>query len=293
MSARGDRKTGVQASFCHRRTTRDGREGVPRGLQAASPLATPHRSVKSIHLERKGKMSMLLRTVRWVGIGLVTTVLLAGCGGESSTRKVSGSVPEELRSGFLADYSRVQPVAGEPAVMRWINQDIDWNKYQAFMIEPVDSMIPPAYRSEVQPDPKVVAAVTRYFREALAREIGAKFKVVDEPGLGVARVSVAVTSIVPTTKQLSAWQYLPIGLVAVGVGELAGKRDKEIVVFMEGEMTDSLNGELLLEVMQGRVSKEGGIRNIDEITPETVKPVLDYWAAEQRDLILDAQTGKQ
>ena len=176
--------------------------------------------------------------------------------------------------------------------MRWVNPATDWSKYRAFMIEPVDSVVPPAYREEVQPNPEVVVAVTRYFREALTREIGTKFKVVDEPGAGVARINVAITSFVPTTKQLSAWQYLPIGLVAVGVGEMTGRRDREIVVFMEGEMTDSLNGQLLLEVMQGRTSTEGGIRRIEEITPETVKPVLDFWAKEHLDLLLDAQAGK-
>ena len=67
---------------------------------------------------------------------------------------------------------------------------------------------------------------------------------------------------------------------------------KDIVVFMEGEITDSLNGELMLEVLQGRVSTEGGIRRIEEISPETVKPVLDYWAKEHAELVFEAQTGK-
>lgn len=231
-------------------------------------------------------------TTALMGIAVITASFLVGCGGGSSTRSVSKEIPDELRSGFLQDYSRVQSVPGEPAVMRWINPDTDWAKYQAFIIEPVDSMVPPAYRGEVQPNPEVVAAVTRYFREALMREFGDRFKVVEDPGRGVARINVAVTSIVPTSKQLSGWEYLPIGLVAAGVREATGKRDKEIVVFMEGEITDSLTGELLLEVLQGRVSTGEGIRRIEEISPETVKPVLDYWAKEHADLVHEAQTGK-
>jgi len=233
------------------------------------------------------------RTAGLFGVGLVTVMMLAGCGSGPATRPASGEVPEDLRSGFLQDYSRIKPVAGDPAVLRWINPAVNWNRYKAFMIEPVDSVVPPAYRSEISPNPEVVVAVTRYFREALIREFGARFRIVDEPGPGVARVNVAVTSIVPTTKRLSTWQYLPIGLVAVGIGEMSGTRDREIVVYMEGEMTDSLNGELLLEVMQGRVSKESGARRIEEVTRETVKPVLDYWAREHRDLVLKVQAGKK
>jgi len=45
--------------------------------------------------------------------------------------------------------------------------------------------------------------------------------------------------------------------------------------------------------MQGRVSKESGARRIEEVTRETVKPVLDYWAREHRDLVLKVQAGKK
>jgi len=40
------------------------------------------------------------------------------------------------------------------------------------MTEPVHSMVPPAYRRSLQPDPAVIAAVTAYFRDALAAELG-------------------------------------------------------------------------------------------------------------------------
>lgn len=238
-------------------------------------------------------MQMATRKLFWVGI--LTALLLGGCasGGKDAMRPASDKFPEELRSGFLQDYDRIQPVKGEPAVMRWINPEVDWARYKRFMIEPVDSVVPRAYRKSLQPDPDVVSTVTKYFRNTLVREFGAKYEVVDDPGEGVARVSVAITSIQPTSKQLSGWQYLPIGLIAAGVSEVAGTREKDVVVFMEGEMTDSLNGELLMEVMQGRVSTERGNRRIDDITPETVKPILNFWAQEHVKVVEQAKSGKR
>lgn len=236
---------------------------------------------------------MISEAFKLIGMAVVAGALLIGCSSKApDTREASVRMPEELRSGFLQDYSRIERVRGEKAVMRWINPEIDWGKYKGFMVEPVDSMVPRAYRDELQPDPKVVAAVTSYFREALIREFKTQFEVVTVPGHGVARVSIAITSFIPSPKQLSAWQYLPIGLVAAGVGEVTGKRDREIVLFMEGEITDSINGELMLEVMQGRTSNEGGVRRIDDITPETVKPVLDFWAKDHVELISKLRAGK-
>jgi len=229
-------------------------------------------------------------------LALLAVTLLTACASSGGgAQKTAAGIPEELRSGFLHDYSRLEPVAGEKAVVRWINPETDWRRYKRFMVEPVDSIVPPAYRSTLQPDPAVVAAITAYFREALAREIGSGFEITDRPGSDVARISVAITAIQPTSRQLSAWQYLPIPLIAAGVGELTGTRSKDTVVYSEGEISDSVNGEVLMQVMKGRVSQQGGARRIEQISPETVKPVLDFWATEYLRMIQEAKkkSGKR
>ncbi len=219
----------------------------------------------------------------WMSGGaLLAAALVAGCATTAGdgAAKPSGGIPMELRSGFLEDYSKLQPVPEEKGKWRWIAPDIDRARYRRFMVDPVEARVPPGYRDEVQPKPEVVARVTKYFREAIIRELRTRYEVVDEPGAGVARISVAITAIQPSARELQAWQYLPIALVVAGVAEAAGAREKNVVVYMEAEITDSLNGKLLAEVLQGRVAEQGGVRRIEDVRPETITPVLDFWARE-------------
>ena len=61
-----------------------------------------------------------------------------------------------------------------------------------------------------------------------------------------------------------------------------------MVVYMENEITDSLNGKLLLEAIEGRIGEGGGIRQIEEVSSDTVRPVLDFWAADTVRLLEEA-----
>jgi len=138
--------------------------------------------------------------------------------------------------------------------------------------------VPPAYRDIQKPIPERAVVITAYFREALIKELSKRYEVVDRPGENVGRISIAITSIQPSTRQLSTWQYLPIPLIAAGVGEATGTRERDVDAYMESTITDSLNGELLIEMMKGRVSGADGILKIEDITVETVIPILDYWS---------------
>lgn len=221
-------------------------------------------------------------------LALTAALMIGGCA-STGALPGKGAIPEELRSGFLDNYDRLQPVTNELAVYRWVNPNVDLSRYTSFMIEPVDSMVPPAYRQSLQPDPEVMAAATAYFRDALAAQLGTQFKIVDRPGKYVGRISIAITGIQPTTKQLSAWQFLPIPLIVASIGDATGTREQDVVAFMEGTITDSLNGEVLMDVMKGRVSAGEGVKRIEHITPETVKPVLDFWAEQYLRLLKDLQ----
>jgi len=226
---------------------------------------------------------MILRGFIVTVFAILLNAFLGGCA--SPTKSVAGyrgdAIPEEFRSGFLQDYSRVRPVPGKKSEMRWVNPTVDWRDYKGFIIDPVEFRVPPAQQESVHPNPEVVVAVTTHFREALIREIGKSYQIVDKPGTGIGRISTAITSIQPTSKQLSNWDLLPIAFVATVVSSATGMRGKDLAVFMEGEITDSINGNLMLELMKGRVSTKGDARQIEGITPATVKPVLDFWATEQ------------
>ena len=218
---------------------------------------------------------------------LVITVLLTAILGACATteedegsREASVEVPAEVRSGFLQDYDRLEKVPDEEAVLRWVNTEADWTQYDRFLVDPVQFRVPPAYKDQGQPPAEAVVAMTRYFREAVVRELATQYQVVDEPGAGVMRIRIALTSLKPTDKQLEAWQYVPVALVATGVAEVTGLRGDDVLLFMEGEASDSLNGEMMGEVLQGRISEESDAKDMLDMTAEDIEPVLDYWASE-------------
>ena len=224
-------------------------------------------------------------------IALFSLALLALSGCASTPDASDKKIPEELQSGFLRDYARLEPLGGDLLVWRWLNPKVDFRKYDRFMIETIDSVVPPAYRESQSPNPKIVAAATAYFREALIRELGKRYEIVDSPGENVGRISIALTSIQPSVRQLSSWQYLPIPLVVAGVSEMTGVRERDVVAYMEGSITDSLNGELLMEMMKGRVGPAGRIRTIEDVTMEAIKPILDFWSENYLQLLEDAKRG--
>jgi hypothetical protein len=72
---------------------------------------------------------------------------------------------------------------------------------------------------------------------------------------------------------------------------MTGARERDVVAYMEGSITDSLNGELLMEMMKGRVGPAGRIRTIEDVTMEAIKPILDFWSENYLQLLEDAKRG--
>lgn len=199
---------------------------------------------------------------------LLSSMILVSCGGS----KVQ-------YSGYLKDYSKLKPFDGGS---RWISSKTDFTQYTKMIVEPVTFYVGKSLKdAEVTPNPENINKITDYFHEALVREVSKKFEIVDKPGPGVGRVRAAITSVKLESGDLDAYQYLPVMLVATGAAEVAGMRDKVAVISMEGELTDSITGKILAAVVKSR-GKDVTIKNVDNLTEDEVKSVLDYWATESR-----------
>jgi len=76
---------------------------------------------------------MYRRLTGLITLTAVTLLALAGC----ATTPGNGDkgIPQELQSGFLRDYARLEPVGGDLVVWRWVNPDVDFSKYNRFMVE--------------------------------------------------------------------------------------------------------------------------------------------------------------
>ncbi|MGE5301352.1 MAG: DUF3313 domain-containing protein [Acidobacteriota bacterium] len=129
----------------------------------------------------------------------VLFVLLIGCAATNGkTTKDEG----QKYTGFLSDYSQLEPEAEGSKAMRYRNPQADMKKYKKFLIERIVVWL--KGDSEYKGiDPDAFKAMTDYFHNALVREMGSEYPVVTEPGPDVLRVRIAITDLVPTKPAMS------------------------------------------------------------------------------------------
>lgn len=211
------------------------------------------------------KQALIVGTLCLVGIGL------AGC--SSSTVK-----PQEY-SGFLKDYSRLKegesPSGGK--VMRWIDPQIKLDRYTSVYVEP--SQFYPKPQATAKIPPETLTGITRYYDQALKREIGRSLPLATGPGPGVIVVRPAITAVSSKTQGLKPYEVIPIALVAAAVSTASGIRDQEVDIATEAAFLDGGNNQVLAQVVRKGTGKP--LENSDQVmTPEDVKAVLDGWAAD-------------
>ncbi|MFJ4349142.1 DUF3313 domain-containing protein [Pseudomonas sp. NPDC089401] len=193
----------------------------------------------------------------------------------------SNSVAPKDYSGFLKDYSRLQPAKSPSgaAVMRWVDPKVNPNQYTQVFIEPSQ------FYPKPQPTPVISAQtlqeITRYFNEALRRELGSVLTLAKAPGPGVIVVRPAITAVSTRNEGLKPYEVIPIALISAGVNTAMGGRDQEVDVGVEAAFLDGASQQVLAQVVRKGAGK--ALENDQQkLTLDDVKPVLDGWAKDMR-----------
>lgn len=182
-------------------------------------------------------------------------------------------------SGFLgSDYSLLTPGApgsGQEAMLAYTNMSANFTSYNKIMIAPVtfwadnDSKVSSADQQ----------ALCNYFYTVLQKDFSKNFTVVDEPGPGVAKLTVALsdaTSAVPVLRSISvivpqARALSIIKMAATGTYAFVGSATGE------AKLTDSVSGQLLAAWADKRVGG-ASVKNIDVFQWGDAENAMDYWA---------------
>lgn len=184
-------------------------------------------------------------------------------------------------SGFLSDYSRLQPAqsaSGTP-VMRWISPQLSQGGYDKVYLEP-----PVLYLGKGQQPTKNVSRQTMdqivaYFGNAQRELLQRHGALASKPGPRTLRVRTAITAVRAQEQALKPYEYIPVALAFAAAESAAGKRKEDTTVYIEGEASDSQTGELLAEV--AREDAGPPLPNEDsKITLQDIQPLLDKWAME-------------
>jgi uncharacterized protein DUF3313 len=221
--------------------------------------------------------------------GLLAAVLtgsfLAGCSQTAAPepniiQRAQGETPAPPPpSGFLGnDYSLLTPPAegsDQKAMLRYVNPNATWSSYNKIMMAPVTFW--------AADDSKVSAAdqqtLCDYAYNTFTKDLAKNFVLVDQPGPGVLKISVALTDatsavpvlrsisvVVPQVRVLSAAKMLATGTYAF-VGSAQGAM----------KLNDSVSGELLAAAVDKRVGGTS-IKNATVFQWGDAENAIDYWA---------------
>jgi hypothetical protein len=145
-------------------------------------------------------------------------ISIAGCS--------SSQVNPEQYSGFLKDYSRLsaQKSPSGADVMRWVDPNLKVSSYTSIYIEP--SQFYPKPEPTTRIPASTLQGITRYYDQALKREISKALPLADGPGPGVIVVRPAITAVSSSAEGLKVYEVIPVALVYAAASTAAGTRDE-------------------------------------------------------------------
>jgi len=213
--------------------------------------------------------SNLLNVLAFAGL------LTAGC----------ATPPPEHFSGYLGDYSKLESVKGEGGdeIRRWVNPKLKKGEYLKLLVDPV------VFFPQAQPTPQISAETLRqigaYTNEAVRRELGKSFLLVNEVGPGVARLDVAFTGVTTETEGLAPYEYIPVAAIVAGAEAASGTRSRQPTVQVEARVTDSLTNERLGVAVRRAKAKAVLKNDKEQLTLEMIRPFIDDRAANARQIL--------
>ena len=187
-------------------------------------------------------------------------------------------------SGFLPDYSRLQPVKtglGKDAV-RWLSPDLTREKYHAVIIEPV--VLYPKPEPTDQVPQATLDDITGYLTTSVREVVFREVPQTTEPGPGVVKLQVAVTAVSVGSTGMKPYEFIPAALVLSTAMRAAGQRSQDVALSVEALLTDSVTGEPL-----GMVVRHGSGEKLKNaktpLTLEQLKQRIDQWAVAAAELV--------
>ncbi len=228
------------------------------------------------------KVSKLLTGL--AGATLIAS-LLAGCSQTAAPepniiqRAQGETVAPPPPSGFLgSDYSLMKPPAegsGQKAMLVYTDMNANFTSYSKIMIAPVTYW--------AADDSKVSAAdqqtLCNYAFNTFTTDLGKNFTVVDQPGPGVLKLSIALTDATAATPGLRSISVVIPQARVLSAIKMAGTGTYAFVGSAQGaaKLNDSVSGQLLAAWADKRVGGTS-ITNVDVFQWGDAENAINYWA---------------
>jgi len=197
---------------------------------------------------------------------MVGLFLLAGCAGQSQllgsgAATLASDSKHLTQSGFLSDYSRLQPTSWGGGVECWRDRHLDASRYDKVLVSRIQVSLKTT-SSETTFDPSDLKTLTDYFHRALVTALKPQMMVVEQAGPGVLVLRVAITDLVPTKVTDSlAGTLIPYAFVAeagsgVATGRPAGSTPYMGETGMEMQFLDGASGKVVGECRDTEIGRK-------------------------------------
>lgn len=239
-----------------------------------------------------------------MAVAMCAFAFLGGCGAKV--------LSEYKHAGFLSDYSLLKPAPDKSGAEVYFKPEFNLKNYDRVLMDRVIVW----YKDDAEYkgiDPTELKALTDYFYEAVVKQLGTDYPVVNEPGPGVLRIRTAITELVPTKRLASVvvlvLPYATIADLASGLVTKGGAGSSPYIgdAAIEAEFLDSVTNEQLGAYVERRIGKKYNIDMSDGAgsavakgfssygkaytTWGYAKDAFDYWARKLRKR-LDEAHGK-
>lgn len=231
-------------------------------------------------IKRKCKVWIAAAGGLMLSAGL-SALILSGC---STTQQEQPNIiakaqgaqnPVPQFSGFLGDYTLLQPGGEGQALYRYVAPNVNWSQYNAVMIDPVTFWA--SDDSKVSPEEQ--QKLCSYFYNKLGESMLKYFQVVDQPGPGVMRLQVAITDAGSATPVLrTASVVIPQMRIINRLKEMA-TGSFSFVGSARGEMklTDSVTGAILAEALDQQMGGNA-IQTAATWQWQDAQRAFDHWS---------------
>jgi hypothetical protein len=174
-------------------------------------------------------------------------------------------------SGFMGDYSGLQPDPDRPGAMRYIKTDADISKYNKIAMTPIEIWYDPASEYKgISPDD--LKHIADNMRGVIVKELEPDYPVVDTAGPDVLAARMAIANVKISKKKRNLLNFTPAGFALYTLKDIAGANVNLADAVIEVEMLDSTTGEQL-GMLVDRLSASG-----EQITWQKLEEALVFYA---------------
>ena len=209
----------------------------------------------------------------WTVVTVLALVCALGCGAVRSRR----AAPE--LTGFLGDYSRLEPIPELEGQLAYVRDGVDWSRYDAIEL---DSVTLWATDGTTQLTAEEQQMLTDVLYAALAEELGARFVLADRSGPGVLRVRAALTQAKGANVPMRALSTIvpQALLLGAGVGLSLDTARTVGTATVELEVLDSVTDRRLVALVDQRAGTKSLLApGRTFATWGDVEAACDFWAS--------------